>query len=207
MPTMPQPGPVLGAARLLLAALLVTSCLETRSMAARPGSASRAPNILFLLADDLRWNALGCMGDPVIHTPNLDALANRGTLFRQHFVTTSICCVSRASILSGQYARRHKINDFVTPFAPEAFAQAYPSLLRDAGYRTGFVGKFGVGKVAPKEAFDFWRGTNGPFPYFKKGDDRHLTQRTGDDALEFLKTCDGKSPFCLSVCFFAPHAD
>src|ERR1700686_5317066 len=74
----------------------------------------KPPNIVFLLADDLRWNVLGCTGDKLAKTPNLDALAKRGVKFRNHFVTTSICAVSRASILSGQYARRHKINDFAT---------------------------------------------------------------------------------------------
>src|SRR5258708_39406876 len=87
-------------------------------------------NVVFLLADDLRWNTLGCTGDKIIQTPNIDALAARGVLFRNHFVTTSICCVSRASIFSGQYARRHQINDFATDFTPAAFAQTYPALLR-----------------------------------------------------------------------------
>src|SRR5262249_17549112 len=86
----------------------------------------KRPNIVFLLADDLRWNVLGCTGDKLARTPNLDALARKGVLFRNHFVTTSICAVSRASILSGQYARRHKINDFVTDFTPAAYALTYP---------------------------------------------------------------------------------
>src|ERR1700678_1879095 len=81
----------------------------------------KPPNIVFLLADDLRWNVLGCTGDKLARTPHLDALAKRGVLFRNHFVTTSICAVSRASILSGQYARRHKINDFATSFMPNAW--------------------------------------------------------------------------------------
>src|SRR6266404_2017792 len=64
----------------------------------------KRPNIVFLLADDLRWNVLGCTGDKLAKTPHLDALAKRGVVFRNHFVTTSICAVSRASIFSGQYA-------------------------------------------------------------------------------------------------------
>ena len=80
----------------------------------------KRPNIVFLLADDLRWNVLGCTGDNLAKTPHIDALAERGVLFRNHFVTTSICAVSRASILSGQYARRHKINDFGTDFTRDA---------------------------------------------------------------------------------------
>jgi hypothetical protein len=72
------------------------------------------PNIFFILTDDQRWNTLGCMGDTNILTPNIDRLAWEGVLFRNHFVTTSICCCSRASIFSGQYLRRHGIGDFAT---------------------------------------------------------------------------------------------
>src|ERR1017187_4003064 len=86
----------------------------------------KPPNIVFLLADDLRWNVLGCTGDKLAKTPHLDALAKRGVLFRNHFVTTSICAVSRASIFSRQYARRHKINDFGTEFKADAYTRTYP---------------------------------------------------------------------------------
>ena len=60
------------------------------------------PNVVFLLIDDLRFNALGCMGDKIVKTPNIDRLAKEGVLFRNMFVTTSICSVSRATYLTGQ---------------------------------------------------------------------------------------------------------
>jgi arylsulfatase A-like enzyme len=203
---MPRFDPIAFAVCRLLPALLAVAFLgPPRGAAAEPEQPRRPPNIVFLLADDLRWNSLGCMGDPVVRTPQLDALAARGTLFRNHFVTTSICCVSRASIFSGQYARRHHINDFSTPFTPEVFARTYPALLRAAGYRTGFIGKFGVGEKMPAEAFDYWRGFPGQGRYFEPGSPEHLTARMGDQALEFLKGCDGTRPFCLSVSFKAPH--
>jgi arylsulfatase A-like enzyme len=63
--------------------------------------AEQRPNIIFLLADDLRWDALHHAGNPVVETPNIDALAVEGVRFTQCFVTTSICCVSRASLFSG----------------------------------------------------------------------------------------------------------
>jgi arylsulfatase A-like enzyme len=163
------------------------------------------PNIVFLLADDLRWDALGCTGNGLAKTPHLDALAAGGVRFRNHFVTTSICCVSRASILSGQYARRHGINDFATAFSAEAFARTYPALMRKAGYRTGFIGKFGVGEVLPAKEFDYWKGFPGQGSYFQKDSAVHLTQRMGEQALEFLSAADPR-PFCLSVSFKAPHA-
>jgi arylsulfatase A-like enzyme len=179
--------------------------------AAGPQPPARRPNIVLILADDLRWNALGCAGDKVIRTPNIDRLAARSVLFRNSFVTTSICAVSRASIFTGQYARRHKINDFATPLSAEQWAQTYPALLRAAGYRVGFIGKFGVGKdVAPMAArFDYWRGLPGQAgPFFDPKDPTrtHATARFGEQALEFLRGCKPGQPFCLSVSFSAPHA-
>lgn len=180
---------------LLLGAVLVT------------GAASPAPrpNLVFLLADDLRWDAVGFAGRLPVATPNLDRLAREGTVFRRAYVTTSICAVSRASLFSGQYARRHGIHDFATAFSPEAWAGGYPALLRNAGYRTGFIGKFGVGNVAPTNTFDYWDGFNGQGRYFENPDSPHLTRRLGDSARRFLDQGDAR-PFCLSISFKAPHA-
>src|SRR5689334_20187467 len=80
----------------------------------------KKPNIILLLADDLRYNSLGCMGNSIIKTPAIDQLAGHGTLFKNAFVTTSICCISRASIFSGQYAARHRILYFATNFTDSA---------------------------------------------------------------------------------------
>ena len=179
---------------------------ETRADLRSTAKQVKRPNIVFLLADDLRWNVLGCMGDKLAKTPNLDALAKRGVLFRNAFVTTSICAVSRASILAGQYARRHKINDFVTEFTPDAYARTYPILLKMAGYRVGFIGKFGVGRVMPAESFDYWKGFPGQGTYFGKEEKTHLTARMGDQAIEFLRGCRKDQPFCLSLSFKCPHA-
>src|SRR5580698_3738816 len=81
------------------------------------------PNIIFILTDDQRYDALGAMGNSIIHTPNMDRLANAGILFRNAYVTTSICCVSRASLLTGQYESRHHINDFATDLGASALEQ------------------------------------------------------------------------------------
>ncbi len=117
----------------------------------------KRPNIIFLLTDDHRWDALGVMGNKIIQTPNLDALAKRGILFKNAHVTTAICMVSRASLLSGQYMSRHGINDFATDFKPAALANTYPALLKKAGYNVGFIGKFGIGiKNQPDTLFDYW---------------------------------------------------
>ena len=168
--------------------------------------AGKRPNIIFLLADDQRADTLGCMGNPVIQTPNLDALAGDGVLFRNAFVTTSICCTSRASILSGQYASRHGIESFSKSFRGEALRQTYPALFHAAGYRTGFIGKYGVGNT-PKEMLDFDRTFAGQGTYMHKhsGKDVHLTELMGLQADEFFEGADADRPFCLSVSFKAPH--
>lgn len=165
------------------------------------------PNIIFLLTDDHRWDALGCMGNPIIRTPNIDALSQRGVTFNNHFVTTSICMCSRASFFTGQYTRTHQINDFKTPFTPQQLAQTYPMLLGAAGYRAGFIGKYGVGNDMPVKSFDYWAGFPGQGRYFTKRGDQpiHLTRLMGDQAVEFLAGCRKDQPFCLSVSFKAPH--
>ena len=149
---------------------------------------------------------MGCYGNTEVKTPHLDRLASEGVVFQNAFVTTAICAVSRASIFSGQYARRHGINDFATPFTDEQWRQSYPALLRENGYRVGFIGKFGVGNAAPTNTFDYWDGFNGQGRYFDPGDtNSHLTARMGDSALRFLSGKDNR-PFCLSISFKAPHA-
>ncbi|CAF0698534.1 sulfatase family protein [Candidatus Methylacidithermus pantelleriae] len=164
------------------------------------------PNIVFLLADDLRWDALGCMGNRIVRTPCLDALAQRGVLFESHFCATSICPVSRASIFLGQYERCHRIFDFAISFSPKVWSNAYPVLLRKHGYRTGFIGKFGVGEFLPAGDFDYWDGFGGQGRYFEPGVPDHLTERQARSAIRFLRSSVGKEPFCLSVSFKAPHA-
>jgi arylsulfatase A-like enzyme len=170
----------------------------------------KRPNIIFLLTDDQRWDTMGCAGNPIIQTPNMDAMANDGVRFTNAFVTTSICASSRASIFSGQWTSRHGIRDFNTHFSPDALAQTYPMLLRGAGYRIGFIGKFGVGleKDLPVDQYDFWKGFPGQGKYEhedENGNYKHLTQIIGEQAIEFLRGCSNDRPFCLSISFKAPH--
>ena len=134
------------------------------------------PNILFLLADDMRWDAMGCVGHPRVRTPNLDGLAEDGALFENAFVTTSICAPNRACILAGQHQRTTGIKDFSTPFTEQALDRTYPVVLRRLGYRTGFIGKWGVGAVSeralelPASRFDYWRGFVNQGKYFHEVD-------------------------------------
>ncbi len=165
------------------------------------------PNFLILLADDARADQFGFAGNRVAHTPVIDQLAREGVVFRQAFVTTSICVVSRASIFTGQHLRRHGISEFKQRFTDEVWRETYPARLRHAGYFTGMVGNFGVGRLhTPENAFDFWCGDTGILSYAEAGTDRHLTVRQADDAIAFLEAAPTNRPFCLSVSFKAPHA-
>lgn len=177
-------------------------------------AAPAKPNVVFLLVDDLRFNALGCMGDKIVQTPHIDRLAKEGVLFKNMFVTTSICSVSRATFLTGQWMRRHGIEDFAKGITDEAWQDTYPAQFRAAGFHTGFVGKYGVGSApVTKErgaSFDFWRGEPGQAGrFFIEPNDptrTHKTAKMGNDALEFLTTTPKDKPFSLSVSFNAVHA-
>jgi arylsulfatase A-like enzyme len=170
----------------------------------------KSPNIIFLLTDDQRWDAMGCMGNPDVKTPEMDKLAKEGVLFTHACVTTPICAISRASILSGQYARKHGIIDFKTHFNDSVYQYTYPMQLKKNGYRIGFIGKYGIGlgKDFPKEKYDYWDCFPNQGYYWHKdslGNLIHLTKLLGNSALEFLKETSKEQPFCLSVSFKAPH--
>jgi arylsulfatase A-like enzyme len=169
-------------------------------------SAADAPNVLVLLADDLRWDSVGCAGNPVVVTPNIDRLAAEGVRFTQARVTTSICMVSRATLLTGQHMARHGITALGRPLTPAQFAASYPGVLKAAGYHTGYVGKYGVGQP-PKGGFDFAHIYEGRHWIEAKGERVHVTEKNTRDALDFLSDRPKGKPFCLCVGFFAPHAE
>ena len=171
-----------------------------------PGAADGRPSFLVLVTDDQRADTLGCMGNPVIRTPSIDALAADGVIFDQAFVTTSSCPSSRASIFTGQYMSRHGIDSFDTPLSVAALEHTYPLVLRAAGYRTGFLGKWGLGGPMPWPAFDHFGGFPGQGTYFDEADPerRHLTAVMADQAIDFFEQDDGR-PFCLQISFKAPH--
>ncbi len=169
---------------------------------------ARRPNVIFLLTDDQRWDSLGAAGNRLIRTPNLDRLSEEGVHFQNHFVTTSICMASRATIFSGLYAAASGIYDSSKPFTPAQIAHTYPELFRKAGYHTGFIGKYGVGRSEPQGLFDSWAGFAGQGRYFPEGEGEgkpHLTAIMGDQAQTFLRSRPAGRPFCLSISFKAAH--
>lgn len=173
------------------------------------------PNIIFILTDDHRWDALGYSGNDIIQTPEMDRLASDGVYFKNAFVTTPICAASRASIFTGMYERTHgytfQQGNLKHPYA----SISYPALMRQSRYYTGFFGKFGVNYEKVDSLFDVVDNydRNGRFQdyrgFFYKtiGQDTvHLTRYTGWQAMEFIKNAPADKPFCLSLSFSAPHA-
>ena len=168
-------------------------------------AAERPLNFLILYADDWRHDTLGCAGNSVVRTPHLDRLASEGIRFTQNRVTTSICGVSRASLFTGQWMSRHgnpAFRAFRTPWS-----ETYPGLLRTHGYFVGHVGKWHNGEF-PAGNFDFGRSYSGTHWMQQEDGTRiHVTQRNERDALDFLRTRPVEKPFCLTLAFFATHAE
>lgn len=197
-------------------------------VAASEAKTDKRPNIVFLLADDQRFDSMGCMGNREIRTPNLDRLAADGMLFRRHYDSSAICMASRASIMTGLYEFRHGCNFDRGSMGREMFMRSYPVLLRKAGYRVGFAGKFGFPVMPeptpesresedrqPIDQFDWWGGWVGQGfyetaknPHLRKyaADYPHVSRALGAAACDFIResVTSGK-PFCLSISFKAPH--
>lgn len=176
----------------------------TTAISPLSGIASEPLNIVLLYADDWRHDTLGIAGNPVVKTPHLDELAKQGVRFSRHCVTTSICGVSRATLLTGQWMSRHGNRGFTAFKTP--WEQTYPELLRANGYYVGHVGKWYTGPVRP-ETFDFFRLTGGGHWLTESdGSKIHATKKNEKDALEFFESRPKDKPFCLTVAFNAVHA-
>jgi N-acetylglucosamine-6-sulfatase len=186
-----------------------------------PGQAparEQKPNIIFILSDDHRWDAMGNMGHPFIKTPNLDRLAQEGVRFQNSFVVTPLCSPSRASFLTGQYAHRHGVRNNLTPW--EDRNVPFLELLRKSGYRTAFIGKWHMPGRLPDilgkavDRFVTFTESGGQGVYFdcpllidgvlqqRKG--RYLTEDLTDLAVEFINR-EKDRPFALYLAHKAPH--
>jgi len=172
------------------------------------------PNFVLFYLDDQPYNGMRCTGAPELKTPNMDQLASEGVLFERSFVTTAICCSSRASLYTGQHMRCHGVRDFRTPLTAEQWKKTFPALLRQNGYRTALLGKYAIGapisgKVPsmPADEFDLWYG----FPQmiqFKQvvgGKERYLTTVMTEKATAFLDEVNPDRPFCLIMALKEPH--
>ena len=140
-------------------------CLLAAPFAAA-AQATRRPNVVFILMDDLRADEVRCYGHPFAETPNIDRIAREGARFRNAFVTTPLCSPSRASFLTGLYAHAHGITDNTARDAQSHKLPAFPRALHAAGYETGFVGKWHMGNDdSPRPGFDHWVSFKGQGTY------------------------------------------
>ena len=175
-------------------------------------------NVIFVLVDDLRFDAMGYMKHPWLETPNLDALARNGVHLRNAFVTTALCSPSRASILTGHYAHRHRVVDNNNPVPQGTIF--FPQYLQQAGYETAFIGKWHMGgeSDAPQPGFDRWVSFRGQGTYLpgKNGlnvDGRRVPQRgyitdeLTEYALDWLKARGSVRPFFLYLSHKAVHSE
>jgi N-acetylglucosamine-6-sulfatase len=175
------------------------------------------PNIIFILTDDHRWDALSSMGHPVIRTPNLDRLSDEGIMFTNAFVTTSLCSPSRASFLTGQYPHRHGVVTNHTPWDNRNIT--FLELLKKAGYETAFIGKWHM----PGQGLPKLRGLDHFISFTKEGGQgiyyncpliidgvetgrpgKYITEDLTDLALKFVEKKRNK-PFCLYLSHKAVH--
>ncbi len=214
--------------RLAAAALCVAAAWGVPCRAQPPGEPGRraapaAPprNIVFILSDDHRYDFIGFheRAPDFLETPSLDRLAAEGAHVRNAFVTTALCSPSRASILTGQYAHRHGVVDNTSPI-PEGTV-FFPEALREAGYRTAYIGKWHLGEVddSPQPGFDHWVSFRGQGvyenPVLNVNGDRqesrgYTTDILTDLALEWLerhRTEAGDRPFFLYLSHKAVHAE
>ena len=179
--------------------------------------AADRPNIVVMLCDDIRWNAMSCAGHPHLKTPNIDRLANEGIYFENMFCTTSLCSPSRATILSGLYAHAHGVTNNFTDYPVEL--DSFPRRLQQTGYRTAYIGKWHMGEESdePRPGFDHFVTHSGQGKYFDtefnfNGKGRRVvpgyyTTVVTDMSLQWMKSQEtSDEPFMLMIGQKAPHS-
>ncbi len=199
----------------LLIALVLAGLLGPARLSAEETPTKR-PNVLFILTDDQRYDALSLAGHPHLKTPHTDRLAHEGIHFKNAFCTTSICSPSRASILSGLYAHTHGVTNNFTEY-PEDMP-TWPKALQAVGYQTAYVGKYHMGEDSDdvRGGFDWFVTHKGQGKYFDTefrfhGGERkvvpgYYTTVVTDMALDWLQQRDQQAPWALVIGHKAPHS-
>ena len=178
-------------------------------------------NVVFILSDDHRYDAMSFMDHQFAETPHMDRMAQQGVHMKNAFVTTSLCSPSRASILTGLYTFRHRVIDNQRA-VPEG-TQFFPQYLQAAGYKTGYVGKWHMGahNDDPRPGFDYWVSFKGQGEYLPPNPDYTINvngERVKQDgyittlltryAIDFLEEQqDSEQPFFLYLSHKAVHAN
>ncbi len=195
----------------------------------RAFTASRPPNILIALCDDLGYGDLGCYGHPAIRTPNLDTLAGEGMRFTDFYSAAPVCSPSRAGLLTGLTPNRCGIYDWIPEKSPVHLRRqetTWARVLRDAGYATCLSGKWHLNGLfnSPQQpqpgdhGFQHWFATQNnalpthenPTNFVRDGKavgplQGYSSEVIVSEAAQWLEGQDGKQPFCLFVAFHSPH--
>ncbi|MFN7919467.1 MAG: sulfatase-like hydrolase/transferase [Bryobacteraceae bacterium] len=196
---------------------------------------SRLPNIILILCDDLGYGDLGCYGNRIIQTPNLDRLASRGVRFTQFYTTSPVCSPTRAAIMTGHYPQRYGIHYADLPerlprYPLPSSALTIAEVLHDAGYFTAHVGKWHLGEppdaaIPRHQGFDQFAGSFGgrpssPWNQYARSinpevifnEDRptmqfgHVTDLQTAMALDVIEQQTTEGrPFFLNLWYNAPH--
>ncbi|MCC9601814.1 sulfatase [Stieleria sp. JC731] len=182
----------------------------------REAAAQAKPNIVVMLCDDIRFDALSCAGHPHLKTPNIDKLASEGIYFENMFCTTSLCSPSRATILSGLYAHAHGVTNNFTEYPRDL--DSFPLRLQKAGYKTAYIGKWHMGEKndEPRPGFDHFVTHKGQGQYFDtafnvngagaKVVEGYYTTVVTDMSLDWMKKQSDDEPFMLMIGQKAPHS-
>ena len=216
--------------------LLILAVCYLQPVSAQTPAADRGPNVIYILADDLGLGDLSCYGQQKFQTPNIDALAQQGMRFTQHYAGSTVCAPSRCALLTGLHTGHTPVRgnaevkpEGQAPMPADTFTVGH--LMQKAGYRTGCFGKWGLG--APKSVseplkmgFDRFYGYNcqreahNYYPGHLWNDERRVVlagnegdQRTEyapdlihDQALKFIRT-NKDAPFFLYYAAVQPHAE
>ena len=165
---------------------VVTEHVKPESALSQEKIAPQRPNIIVVLADDMREDLTGYSGNTLINTPNIDKLAVNGTVFGNAFATSAVCTPSRTSLLTGQYERTHEVNfGSDTILSNDAYAKTYPMLMKKAGYFVGYIGKnhtpigtseqgkSGYNSGVMDQSYDYWYAGHKHLTFYPKDIKRH----------------------------------
>jgi len=190
--------------------------LLSASVFFRSAEAAERPNVLFVLCDDLRHDALGIAGHSHLKTPNIDKLAIEGSWYKNAFCTTSLCSPSRASILSGLYAHAHGVVDNFTEYPSDLLS--FPLHLQKHGYDTAYIGKWHMGEENdnPRPGFDWFSTHKGQGSYFDTAFNTngegskiipgYYTHVVTEMAINWINRDHGNKPWMMMIGQKAPHS-
>lgn len=193
--------------------LTVTSLLALFSCGEKKELTAKRPNIVFIFSDDHAYQSISAYGSKLAKTPNIDRIANEGALFKNTFITNSICGPSRAILLTGKYSH---INGYtVNERKFDATQDVFPELLQQSGYQTAWVGKLHLGSV-PK-GLDYWNILPGQGHYYNPDfistnydttrHDGYVTDLITNFSVDWLDKRDKEKPFFLVVGQKATHRE